>query len=237
MRATTKLVAAVAALAVMASSATAQPDSTASQLVFDDIQWRAKPSANDMSRVYPMRARCYDASGIVLTRCLVAERGVLTACSVVSEVPADMDFGVAALALAPQFQVEERLRTGGPAAGNWIQIPVRFSLLARHPPPRTIVLRDEYKASNAYWPTPGPRTEVIATVILFCHVVDNEQLKDCVAAKESPKGFGFKAEALRMIAAGHFVAAASPVEAMTPEDGVWTVRVEFEKPMKAKISR
>lgn len=86
--------------------------------------WLRLPSAQLLSRAYPLQARQLGIEGGAAFTCTVAADGSLQACTVVREDPAGYGFGQAALSLAPLFRMTKR--DGGSPAGVKVTIPIQF---------------------------------------------------------------------------------------------------------------
>jgi hypothetical protein len=91
--------------------------------------WVASPTPEMFARGFPAKAR---AAGVTSSRvvlsCLVGSNGALTDCSVKEENPADLGFGEASLALAPQFVMKLWGDDGQPMVGRRINLPVRYQM-------------------------------------------------------------------------------------------------------------
>ncbi len=87
--------------------------------------WVRRPSADDVTSVYPIGAQRLGLSGKAEMACQVDADGKLGDCKVVSEEPAGFGFGDATLRLARYFQVRPKSVPGGPE-GAQVTIPVRF---------------------------------------------------------------------------------------------------------------
>lgn len=96
--------------------------------VITSPSWVRKPGPKEFARFYPDRALRLEKAGLAVLNCQVTSRGVVVACRVTSETPANMGFGEAALKLAPYFQLSPPLRDGQPMEGASVQIPIRFAL-------------------------------------------------------------------------------------------------------------
>lgn len=111
----------VAAVAQSAAAATAPAPST-----YVNPDWLKKPTAAQTAAVYPQRAMLAGVAGSVTLACKVLVTGDLDDCLVTREVPARMDFGAAALRLAPLMKMTPKLKDNVPIEGT-ATIPINFS--------------------------------------------------------------------------------------------------------------
>ncbi|MDB5438585.1 MAG: peptidase BlaR1 [Caulobacteraceae bacterium] len=93
--------------------------------VYTNADWVSKPTAAQMTAVYPPRALEAGIGGSPTLNCQVDVQGKVSGCRVVAESPAGEGFGAAALKLAPLFAMRARLQDGEPVAGT-ATIPLRF---------------------------------------------------------------------------------------------------------------
>jgi protein TonB len=94
------------------------------------VEWVATPTGQDIASVYPPTAVSAGKSGAVLLQCKVAAEGSLTACNVEIEDPVGLEFGMAALELAPLFKMAPTAPDGSAVAGRTIRIPILFSIVS-----------------------------------------------------------------------------------------------------------
>jgi TonB family protein len=66
--------------------------------------------------------------GHVVMRCTVTAEGQLSDCSIVSETPAGLGYGAAALKLSDQFKMRPYTRDGQSVGGATVTIPMNFVL-------------------------------------------------------------------------------------------------------------
>jgi len=88
--------------------------------------WTALPSARDLERFYPARARRRGITGSATIRCSVDENGGLVDCRVMSEEPLGWRLGEAALGLSRKFRLAPRTTDGESVAGGTVTIPLYF---------------------------------------------------------------------------------------------------------------
>jgi len=118
------LIALAAAAVSSAGAMGAAPEPTLTQ-----VEWVATPSGADIAQVYPPFAAKAGKSGAVLLDCRVGEGGALEGCAVEIEDPVGLEFGLAAMQLAPLFRMAETAPDGSAVAGRRIRIPIMFSLI------------------------------------------------------------------------------------------------------------
>ena len=95
-----------------------------------EVNWVATPTGQDIANVYPPTAVQAGKGGAVLLECKVASEGSLRACHVQIEDPVGLEFGVAALELAPLFKMTETAPDGSAVAGRTIRIPIMFQIVS-----------------------------------------------------------------------------------------------------------
>lgn len=119
------LIVMAAAVVTSAPSAPAPPPEPLTQ-----VEWVATPTGQDIAGVYPPTAVVAGKSGAVLLDCKVAETGALEACQVEVEYPLGLEFGLAALQLAPLFKMAATTPDGAAVAGRSIRVPVMFQIVS-----------------------------------------------------------------------------------------------------------
>lgn len=88
--------------------------------------FRRMPSTDDLAKVYPEKALRRRVAGEAVIECGVTAQGEMADCALASETPGNYGFGLAALSLAPLFNVEPKMKNGVPVKGAAVSIPVRF---------------------------------------------------------------------------------------------------------------
>jgi protein TonB len=96
--------------------------------VITNPDWARRPTGEDIARYYPDRAQRMEVNGRATLSCTVTARGSLENCSVVSENPADYQFGDAALKLSKLFRMKPKTLDGAPVDGGQITIPIVFQV-------------------------------------------------------------------------------------------------------------
>ena len=94
--------------------------------VISQPEWQRRPSAEDLARLYPIKAAQQGKSGRATLRCRVKGDGTLEACVIRSETPVGLMFGEQALKLAPLFKMPPQARNGEPVAGMDVFVPIVF---------------------------------------------------------------------------------------------------------------
>jgi protein TonB len=119
----------IALAAAAVSSAGAIQTASAPQPL-TQVEWIATPNGQDIASVYPPSAVAAGKSGAVLLECQVAAKGSLDACKVRIEDPVGLEFGLAALQLAPLFKMAATAPDGSAVAGRTIRIPIMFQIVS-----------------------------------------------------------------------------------------------------------
>ena len=88
--------------------------------------FRRMPSSDDLAKVYPEKALRRRVAGEAVIECAITVQGEMADCALASESPMNYGFGLAALRLAPLFNVEPKMKNGVPVKGAAVTIPVRF---------------------------------------------------------------------------------------------------------------
>lgn len=115
---------AAAAVSSAASVSAAQPPP------LTQVTWVATPTGDDIAAVYPPTAVAAGKGGAVLLECRVDGQGDLDACKVQIEDPVGLEFGIAAMQLAPHFKMAQTAPDGSAVAGRTIRIPIMFQIAA-----------------------------------------------------------------------------------------------------------
>jgi TonB family protein len=171
------------------------------------VSWLKQPNGNDLNAVWPKKASETGASGTARIRCVVTVAGLLSACKVVSETPADYGFGAAAILLSPSFLFKPATHNGAPVV-SFVTIPINFanngSPVAAGGP--TIHVTSWYpwiKAPTAAdvraaYPVEAAAKAPHGHVVIRCGFRPDTRLKSCEAVAESPLGLGFARSAMAL---------------------------------------
>ena len=116
-------------LIALAVAALSTAGAAAPEPALTEVQWVATPSGQDIAQVYPPDAVKAGKSGAVLLDCRVAAKGSLENCAVEIEDPVGLEFGAAALELAPLFRMAAMAPDGTAVAGRRIRIPIMFQIV------------------------------------------------------------------------------------------------------------
>ena len=156
------LSAASAAIAAPASPLRGQPSRELPpfEATIVNPDWASRPTASDMMRYYPRLAAVLSISGQVVLQCAVNSSGAMEACRIISEQPAALGFGGAALSLSSLFRMKPQTIDGEPVSGAKVQVPVAFKIAAGPNPTPLLAPRPKPGA------TVTPETTALALKIL-----------------------------------------------------------------------
>lgn len=190
-----------AVLTIAATAAQAQdtaPDVMAS--------WLRKPTPSQLMAVFPTKALEKGLDGEATISCKISLQGALFDCVVVSETPADMGFGQAAIALTPQFLMKPAMKDGQPVVSG-VRIPISFKGLGTPtgsllPGGRDLMTRrfmgrpqwgqaPTYAQTAAVYPEKAAAEGIGGSATVYCTLTDERRLKSCKTLSETPRGYGF----------------------------------------------
>jgi len=199
-----RLMTALAACTLSASAA------HAGELV-NDPHWLMKPSPQELERYYPDSAQQSGVpGGKVVLRCRAAADGFLDNCMVVSEAPAHLGFGRAAVAAVQhlhKFQIELPKVDSAPMTDAEVIFPFVFGQPTQDAQRlHVVVVSAPTRAEiSAAFPQNAIGKVASAEVVLDCHVrIDDGGLTDCVANSTSPDSPAFSHAALQLSSAFKF---------------------------------
>jgi TonB family protein len=90
--------------------------------------WVARPTGEDLAKLYPKAAEKAKVSGWATITCRVNPDGTLRACKTIRQDPAKYGFGEAALKMSRSFKMTSTDGDGHPTAGAQVTIPIKFAL-------------------------------------------------------------------------------------------------------------
>jgi TonB family protein len=172
--------------------------------LIEQPDWIRKPSAS--SFVWPRAALTKGLDGEATVGCKVSPQGVLFECRVLSEAPAGLGFGAAALAMTPQFLMRPLIKNGQPVAGGTVRIPIHWKGAHAQPDPLGAagVANIEWREAPTFdevlaaYPA-KPRAEgVTGHATLSCLYSADGHLRECRVGAEEPRGLGFGTAAVRL---------------------------------------
>lgn len=193
------------AAAVLAGAFLVQSASAGDVVTTPD--WLRKPTEDEMKAQWPFEAARQGVGGRADIVCDIDIQGLLKDCVVVSETPAGMGFGKAALLLAPSFKMRPKRINGKPVEGGRVRIPVMFEnpdgqVLAG--PPSLAIVKPIWAAApsfddvSAAWPK-GAGDTPSGGATLRCTVNKVGKLNNCSTYNELPSGKGFGGAAKTLI--------------------------------------
>lgn len=177
--------------------------------------WLRKPTREDLMAVYPTEALRLAKSGRATITCVVSRQGALFDCDVMSEDPPGEHFGVAALALTPQFLMKPATLKGEPVL-SVVNIPITFKMppgAVSNPPSRrpdldrkqglvsaamAWVEAPSYAALVAAYPPKAMEMRLGGRATLDCQFDRTGRLRGCVTITEEPRQRGFANAAMSL---------------------------------------
>ena len=148
---------------------------------------------------YPAKAKGLGVRGEVVLDCLITADGHAHGCSMVSEAPASLGFGPAALELSPELMFSPARQAGKPIAER-SQFTVYFP--PDEPPHKTDPAWFKKPSAEQIigaWPADALRKGLGGMANLDCRVDLHGLADDCVVVSESPTGVGFGSAALALV--------------------------------------
>lgn len=166
-----------------------------------EADWLKRPTPETLRSVFPVAALRKGRSGSAAISCIATVQGALRDCKVVSESPADMGFGGAGLALAPQLLMRPAMRGGAPVEST-VTIPINWDLSGLGP------RLTSSKSSRVYTNLPFQRAPTVEQVlaahpekaraakvggmaVIDCRIGPDGGLSKCRTIREQPANYGF----------------------------------------------
>ena len=160
--------------------------------------WKATPSTLDFLRAYPDKPRRDRIGGRAVVQCGVRTDGGMEGCALVSEEPAGLGFGDAALKLTATMVLHPQTRAGADVAGGTIQVPIRFAAPPAPPEGRRVdqknivwTERPTAKDLANHYPTQAMLEGVDGRAVVLCRVTQAFTLTACAVVEEEPYGYAF----------------------------------------------
>lgn len=169
--------------------------------VYVNPDWKRRPTVENLITVFPREAMAKGISGKAAISCTVTVQGALKDCTVISESPANMGFGGAAIALTPQFMMKPATLDGVPVEST-ARLPINFILPAggmgsmlgtRRVVSAALpwVEAPSYAALALAYPAKAREAGLGGRATLSCGLGEDGRLKNCQLADAQPAGKGF----------------------------------------------
>ncbi|MES2722681.1 MAG: energy transducer TonB [Pseudomonadota bacterium] len=171
---------------------------SAAPLALSDALWKVRPTGDDLMLAYPEAPRLQRVAGRAEIECAISVKGALEACQVISETPAGLGFGDAALNLSRKIVLHPQDRTGANTAGRAIRVPVRWVAPPAPPEgrqvdPANIVMVKKATGEDVarYYPERAQRENVEGRASVLCRITQEFTLTACAVTEDEPQGYGF----------------------------------------------
>jgi len=194
---------ALCAILTFAGPAAAQEPAERPDVLAD---WLRRPTPSQLMAVFPTKALEKGLDGEATISCKISPQGALFDCVVVSEEPAGIGFGQAAIALTPQFLMKPAMKDGQPVASR-ARIPISFKGLGTPtgsflPGGRNLMTRrfmgrplwadaPSHAETAAAYPEKAAAEGLGGTATIRCALTEYRRLRACTTLSETPRGYGF----------------------------------------------
>lgn len=200
------------ALAAVIAAAPPAAGSPASFGPIVDPQWDdLKVYAGELQKYFPAEARARGESGAAAVECIVSAKGALENCRVLKEEPEAKGFGEAAVKVASRFKMKTVTRSGAPAPGRVIRIPIAFNFVWSPQPiserpsfnitvsPRWVRHLDAQALAREY-PPEAVRADREGDAAANCEVLPDGHLSACTLLSEQPADYHFGDATMKLVA-------------------------------------
>jgi len=174
--------------------------------VFEDV----KVYPGELEKYFPAEARARGESGAAAVECTVSPKGALEACRVLKEEPEGKGFGASAVKVASRFRMKTVTRSGAPASGRVIRIPIAFSFIWS---PQSVAARPSFNITvSPHWtrrlspedmtreyPEEAAQTGQEGDTQVSCTVQADGRLADCKLQSEKPGGYHFGDATMKLV--------------------------------------
>ena len=170
--------------------------------------WQTTPTAAEMAAAWPKTAPADLAFAKVRLRCGFLPDSTLSRCEVLSEDPAKLGFGAAALALVPRFTTRGALMDESLLDKAHIILAFTFTnpAMGGQAPdwltrPNWVTFIEADRMTQLYPPAAADAGIKTGRGVVICTVAQGGTLTGCTVESEDPAGKGFGASALAAIMA------------------------------------
>lgn len=153
----------------------------------------ARPKASEIKAAFPVGA---DVSGETEVECVVADKGALDDCKVLSEYPLNRGFGEAALGLSGRYKARLKDEAGASNVGRKVSYSLDF--LAPGDSNPDWVRKPSGEDLAGVFPVAAVKAGKDGRAVIRCRVTVDGFLDRCQVLSETPEGLGFGGSALAL---------------------------------------
>lgn len=171
--------------------------------VVTNPDWLRRPDGDTIAEYFPEEATDRTISGKATVICAVRVDTTLADCKLVSERPAGIGFGEAAVRMATrEFRMKPQMRDGKPVEGAEVRIPLVFILGSGSA--RYVILDPVWAQAPTFddlakaWPAEAGDLPS-GTTALRCRLAAEGDLRNCIVAGGIPKNGPFGKAALTLV--------------------------------------